>query len=93
MYSSRRLFFITNFIMQPCQSYFYKTEVVVPSKVSQFVSSVEERTNVVHSEGHLGGYSNLTGGEGDRGIQSFRATEKGPRSLSIGLYRLGVPYG
>ncbi len=66
--------FITNFIMQPCQSYSYKTEVVVPSKVSQFISFAEKGTNVMHSEDQFGGYWTLTSVEGDRGIQRCRAT-------------------
>ncbi len=60
----------------------------MPSKVSQFISFAEKGTNVVHSEDQLAGYSTSTGVEGDRGIQSVV-----PRAETMGLYRLGVPYG
>ncbi len=55
-------FIITNSTMPPCWPYYIL--VLAPGKVSQFISFVEEGTDIEHSEDHLGGYWSPTAMEG-----------------------------
>ncbi len=50
--------------MQPYLSYPYYIQVLLPGKVSQFLSFVEKGTGIEHSEDLLGSYWSPTGNEG-----------------------------